>query len=124
MTWLVPAAGEALKDSSNKGGASFTAEDDDGAITAARMLVVNEIWELADKLPLKLGDDVDVSDCASVEGCRLLEGLPATLKNLDTVSAGCATAASVPVGVTSLSAPDISDPAAVGKVVGRVADIS
>ena len=124
MTWLVPAVGEASKDSSNKGGARFTAEDDVVAITAARMLVVDEIWEFADKLPLKLGDDVDASDCASVEGCRSLEGLPATLNNLDTVSAGCTTATSVPVGVTSLSAPDISDPAVVGKVVGRVADIS
>ena len=33
-------------------------------------------------------------------------------------------AASVPVGVTSLSAPDILDPVAVDKVVGRIADIS
>ena len=90
----------------------------------ARILVVDEIVGVADELPLKLGDDVDESDCTSVEGCRSLEGLPATLNNPDAVSAGCTTAASKPVGVTSLSAPDILDPAAVEKVVGRVADIS
>ena len=88
------------------------------------MLVVDEILEVADELPLKLGDDVDESDCASVEGCRSLEGLPATLNNLDAVSAGCTMVAPVLVGVSSLSAPEVSDPAAVIKVVGRVADIS
>ena len=33
------------------------------------MLVVDEILEVADELPLKLGDDMDEIDCASVEGC-------------------------------------------------------
>ena len=88
------------------------------------MLVADEVSEIADKLPLGLGDDVGESDCASVEDRRSLEGLPATLKNIEPVSAGCTTVASVPVGVTSLSAPDILDPAAVDKVVGRVAGIS
>ena len=120
----MPAVGEASKESSNKGSAWITAEDDDDVVAAVRMLVVDDIWEVADELPLNSGDDVDESDCASVEGCRSLEGLPATLKNLDAVSAGCMKAATVLVGITSLSAPDIVDSAAVGKVVGRDADIS
>ena len=99
MTWLVSVVGEALKESSNKVSAWFT-EDDDDAVAATRMLVVDEIWEVADKLPLKLGDDVDESNCASVEGCRSLEGLPTTLNNPSAVSTGCTTAASALVGVT------------------------
>ena len=68
---------------------------------------------------------MDESDCAPVEGCRSLEeGLPATLNNPDADSSGCTTAASVLVGDTSLSAPDILDPAAVDNVVGDVAEIS
>ena len=120
----MPAVGEASKDSSNKGSAWTTAEDDDSKVAAVRMLVVDKIWEVADELPLKLGDDVDESDCASVEGCRSLDELPATSNSFDAVSEGCTPAASLPVGVTSVSAADIVDPAAVGKVVGRVADIS
>ena len=88
------------------------------------MLVADEISEVADKLPLNLGDDVDESDCTSVEGCRSLEGFPATLNNFDAVSAGCTTVAPVFVGVISLPASEVSGPASVVKVVGRVADIS
>ena len=88
------------------------------------MLVADEISEVADKLPLNLGDDVDESDCTSVEGCRSPEGFPATLNGFDAVSAGCTTVAPVLVGVISLPASEVSGPASVIKVVGRVADIS
>ena len=87
------------------------------------MLVADEISEIADIFPLKLGDDVDESDCASVEGCSSLEGLPAALNNIDAVSAGCTTVAPVLVGVFSLPAFEFSDPASVDKILGRVTDI-
>lgn len=68
------------------------------------MLVVDAISETVDKLALRLDDDVDGGDCALVEGC------PARLNSLDTVSAGCTMAASV-------------DPAAADSAV-RVADVN
>lgn len=66
------------------------------------MLVVDEISEIVDKLALRLVDDVDGDDCA------LVDGFPAMLNSLDTVSAGCTMAASV-------------DPAGLDSAVGRVA---
>ena len=84
---------------------------------------MEETSETADKLALNVGDDVDDNDCALVEDCRSFEGLPARLNNLDKVSAGCTTAASVLVGIASLPASECFDPAAADRAVGRVADV-
>ena len=118
MTWLVPAVAEAFRDSSNK---VNTAEDDDVVAAAFGLLVADEMPDVANKLALNSGDDVDEDDGALVEGCRSLEGIPTRLNNLDAVSVGCTTADSALDGVTSLSAPD---PAAVDRVVGTVADVN
>ena len=118
MTWLAPVVAVVISATPR-----FTIEDDEDVAAAFRLLAVEETSGTADKLALNVGDDVDENDCALVEDCRSVEGFPARLNNLDKVSAGCTTAASVLGGIASLAASECFDPAAADKAVGRFADV-
>ncbi len=87
------------------------------------MSVVTGTSETVDKLALGSGDDADENVWALVEGCNPFWGVPARLNNLENVSVGCTTAASVLAEVAPLPVSDCFVTAATAIAVGTSADV-